>query len=41
MINQVLRDFQENPDATNQAMADPMMRGKIDKLLAGDIIKIG
>eukprot|EP01083_Nonionella_stella_P230622 815030_1 len=35
VINQVLRDFQENPTAANQAMMNPTVRGKIEKLIAG------
>lgn len=33
VITQVLRDFQENPNAANQAMADPSVRAKIEKLI--------
>eukprot|EP01083_Nonionella_stella_P030467 83494_1 len=39
VVNQVLRDFQENPNAANQAMADPSMRAKIEKLIAGGILQ--
>merc|ERR1711976_950360 len=39
VVNQVLRDFNENPNAANQAMADPVMRGKIEKLIAAGIIQ--
>jgi len=39
VINQVLRDFQENPTAANQAMADPVVRAKIEKLIAGGILQ--
>lgn len=41
VINQVLRDFNENPNAANQAMADPTVRAKIEKLIAGGIIQTG
>ncbi len=39
VINQVLRDFQENPTAANQAMMDPTVRTKIEKLIAGGILQ--
>jgi len=39
VVNQVLRDFHENPNAANQAMADPSMRAKIEKLIAGGILQ--
>lgn len=39
VINQVLRDFQENPTAANQAMMDPSVRQKIEKLIAGGILQ--
>merc|ERR1712170_256928 len=39
VINQVLRDFNENPNAANQAMADPTVRAKIEKLIASGIIQ--
>ena len=39
VVNQVLRDFQENPNAANKAMADPSMRAKIEKLIAGGILQ--
>lgn len=41
VINQVLRDFQENPTAANQAMMDPTVRGKIEKLIAGGVLQTG
>merc|ERR1712008_520659 len=34
MINQILKDFNENPTAAQAAMADPGVRGKIEKLIA-------
>ena len=39
VINQVLRDFNENPNAANQAMADPTVRTKIEKLIASGILQ--
>merc|ERR1712165_174919 len=39
VINQVLRDFQENPTAANQAMMDPTVRTKIEKLVASGILQ--
>ena len=39
VVQQVLRDFSENPNAAQQAMNDPMMRGKIEKLIASGIIE--
>lgn len=39
IINQVLRDFNENPQAANEAMRDPIIRSKIEKLIAGGIIQ--
>jgi stress-induced-phosphoprotein 1 len=39
IINQVLRDFNENPQAANEAMRDPSIRSKIEKLIAGGILQ--
>ncbi len=39
VINQILRDFQENPTAANQAMTDPNVRAKIEKLVASGILQ--
>mmetsp|Transcript_477 Transcript_477/g.718 ORF Transcript_477/g.718 Transcript_477/m.718 type:complete len:596 (-) Transcript_477:84-1871(-) len=41
IINQVLRDFNENPTAANKAMSDPSVRAKIEKLIAAGIIQTG
>jgi len=41
VVNQVLRDFQENPNAANQAMMDKSMRGKIEKLIAAGVLQTG
>jgi len=39
VITQVLRDFNENPNAANKAMADPSVRSKIEKLIASGILQ--
>jgi len=39
VMMQVLRDFQENPAAANQAMADPTVREKLEKLIASGIVQ--
>lgn len=39
VINQVLRDFNENPNAANQAMSDATVRTKIEKLIASGILQ--
>merc|ERR1712070_599353 len=39
VVQQVLRDFSENPNAAQQAMNNPTMRGKIQKLIASGIIE--
>lgn len=41
VINQILRDFNENPTAANQAMADPSVRSKIEKLIASGVVQTG
>jgi stress-induced-phosphoprotein 1 len=41
VIQQVLRDFNENPSAAQQAMKDPTMRAKIERLIASGIIERG
>jgi hypothetical protein len=40
MIQQVLRDFQENPTHANKAMSDPGIRAKIEKLIASGILAV-
>ena len=40
MIQQVLRDVQENPAHANKAMADPGVRAKIEKLIASGILAV-
>lgn len=39
VMQQVLRDLQENPKAGQQAMNDPMIRAKLNKLIAAGIIE--
>jgi stress-induced-phosphoprotein 1 len=41
IIIQVLRDFQENPRAANEAMRDAVVRSKIEKLVASGIVQMG
>jgi len=41
VINQVLKDFAENPNAAQQAMGDPFVRAKIEKLVAAGILQTG
>lgn len=40
MIQQVLRDFSENPQDANKAMSDPGVRAKIEKLIASGILAV-
>jgi stress-induced-phosphoprotein 1 len=39
VIQQILRDFNENPNAANQAMRDPSVRAKIEKLIASGVVQ--
>lgn len=39
VLQQVLKDFSENPQAAQQAMNDPSMRAKINKLIAAGVIE--
>jgi len=39
IINQILKDFNENPSAAQAAMTDPVIRGKIEKLIAGGVLQ--
>jgi len=39
MINQVLKDFNENPNAAQQAMSDVGVRTKIEKLIAAGVLQ--
>jgi stress-induced-phosphoprotein 1 len=39
VIQQILRDFNENPAAAQKAMNDPTVRAKINKLIASGIIE--
>ena len=39
VMQQILRDFGENPTAAQSAMADPTIRAKIEKLIAAGVIE--
>merc|ERR1712176_771586 len=39
VVQQTLRDFNENPAAAQQAMNDPGMRNKINKLIAAGVVQ--
>jgi len=39
VIQQILRDFNENPTAANQAMSNPGVRAKIEKLVASGVVQ--
>lgn len=39
VMQQILKDFGENPNAAQQAMQDPLVRAKIEKLIAAGIIE--
>ena len=41
VIQQVLKDFGENPTAANAAMNDPSVRAKIEKLVAAGVLQTG
>jgi stress-induced-phosphoprotein 1 len=41
IIQQVLQDFQTNQKAANEAMRDPTVRSKIEKLIASGIVQAG
>lgn len=41
VVQQVLRDFGENPNAAQQAMRDAGMRAKIQKLIAAGVLETG
>merc|ERR1712032_1320843 len=40
VINQILKDFQENSSAANKAMRDPMVRSKLEKLMAAGVLQV-
>lgn len=40
MVRQTLQDIQENPQSAQRALADPVMRAKIDKLIASGILQV-
>ena len=39
MISQILKDFNENPQAANKAMSNPVVRAKIEKLIASGVVQ--
>lgn len=39
-IRQVLTDFQENPKFAQQAMGDPGIRSKIERLIAAGVLQV-
>ena len=39
VIQQILQDFNENPQAANQAMSNPVVRAKIEKLIASGVVQ--
>jgi len=39
VIQQILKDFNENPQAANQAMMNPAVRAKIEKLIASGVVQ--
>mmetsp|Transcript_6163 Transcript_6163/g.11020 ORF Transcript_6163/g.11020 Transcript_6163/m.11020 type:complete len:587 (+) Transcript_6163:63-1823(+) len=39
MIQGILRDFNENPQAAQKAMSDPSVRAKIEKLIASGVVQ--
>lgn len=41
VINQVLKDFSENPNAANEAMRDITVKAKIEKLIAAGVLQTG
>jgi len=41
IIQQILKDFNENPQAAQKAMANPSVRSKIEKLIASGVVQTG
>lgn len=41
MIQQILKDFEENPNAAQTAMRDPGVRAKMEKLIASGVVRTG
>lgn len=41
VIQQILRDFNNDPTAANQAMSNPDVRAKIEKLVASGVVQTG
>ena len=40
MVNQVLQDMQQNPAAAQKHLSDPVIMGKLNKLIAAGILKV-
>lgn len=40
-VQQLLRDMESNPAYAQQAMSDPLLRGKVEKLIAAGVLKVG
>lgn len=41
VMQQILKDFNENPQAAQKAMSDPSIRAKIEKLIASGVVQTG
>ncbi|KAL9183613.1 hypothetical protein ACHAXT_004469 [Thalassiosira profunda] len=41
VVQQLLKDFQENPKAANEAMMNPSIRAKMQKLIASGVVQTG
>ena len=41
MVQQVLRDFKDNPQHAQKALKDPNMSSKLNKLAAAGVIRFG
>ena len=40
VVNQVLQDMQQNPAAAQKHLSDPVIMGKLNKLIAAGILKV-
>merc|ERR1712050_84731 len=40
VINQILKDCQENPGAASKAMTDPTVRSKLEELMAAGVLQV-
>ena len=41
VIRQILQDFQQNPQAAQQAMQNQSVKAKIEKLIAAGVLQVG